>query len=533
MPELLVETRYGRLRGTLEDGLAVFRGVPYAEAPVGDRRFRAPQPPEPWVTVRDATRFGPRSPQPPASVLESIPGDPMEQSEDCLTLNIWTSAMEGEPRPVMVFVHGGGFLGGSSSVAVYHGAALARRGVVVVTLNYRLGVLGWLAHPDLHDAGAGGAAGNWGLLDQIAALRFVRDHAAAFGGDPGNVTIFGESAGAMCVAALLAVPEARRLFRRAIMQSGSAVALGMDAASSTAEALAVELGLGGVSRQSLAGQAVESLLAAQSAVVNRNGPSGLVFQPVVDGALLRRHPAAAIAGGSAAGIDLVVGTNRDEWAFFTFSAAASHEIDDDQLRRFVAAQIRLSGLSDAVPAAELIDVYRTARSERGDPVGPRDLHTAIGTDWVFRLPSMRLLELHARRGGPAYAYLFDWETPFGGGGLGACHALELPFVFGTADNPFVALFAGTGPEAEALSEAMQAAWVSFARTGDPGGGLGGRGAWKAYDTPRRATMRFGRVIELVDAPMEPERAYLGGRLGIYGEREAISFDRVRDSATGT
>ncbi|MGO8874625.1 MAG: carboxylesterase/lipase family protein [Acidimicrobiales bacterium] len=538
MPGLVVETRYGRIRGTDEDGLVVFRGIPYAAAPSGDLRWRAPQPPAAWAGLRLASSFGPMCPQAATTGLEAIPGDPVEQSEDCLSLNVWTPGLDDERRPVMVFLHGGGFIGGASSVSAYHGAALARHGVVVVTLNYRLGALGWLAHPALADPGSVAAGtGNWGLRDQIAALRFVAAHATRFGGDAENVTIFGESAGAMCVAALLAAEEARPLYRRAIMQSGAAAAIGVTEAARVAEALALELGMAGLTREALSAVPVEELLAAQQRVSASQQANGLAFQPVVDGGVLSRHPAAEIAAGACGGVDVLVGTNRDEWTFFTFAAAAAHEIDEVRLGKLVRAQVRAAGPAGAVPADELIETFRTARASRGDPVDPPSLYTALGTDWVFRVPSMRLAAAQAAHNPRTFAYLFDWETAFGGGILGSCHALELPFVFGTVDNPFVALFAGSGPEAEALSLVMRSAWVAFARSGDPSpdGSLGDghRPAWPAYSATARVTMRLGRVIEPLMAPMETERAWLDGHLGPYGERETLSLDHVRSLARGT
>ena len=530
MPGPVVETRYGRIRGTVEGDLAVFRGVPYAAPPVGPLRFAAPQPYDAWEGVRETTSFGPMCPQPPPSLLESVPGDPVEQSEDCLTLNIWTPGLDEGRRPVMVFFHGGGFVGGSSSVGVYDGTGLARHGAVAVTVNYRLGALGWLAHPELAVAGPGGGVGfgNWGLLDQIAALRFVRDNAAAFGGDPGNVTIFGESSGAMCVAALLGASTARPLFRRAVMQSGAAIAIGPAEAQSVTEALATELGFGCVSREALQRVPVADLLAAQGRVGDAKQGDALLFQPVVDGGVLSRHPAAEIAAGAARGIDVMAGTNRDEWAFFTFSAGSKAAIDEARLLELVRSQVELAGLGDSVTAEELIAVHRAARLERGEPVDPSSLYTAIGTDWVFRLPAARLLAAHASYHPGTYAYLFDWETPFAGAALGSCHVLELPFVFDTVRNPFIALFAGSGPEAERLASAMSAAWVAFARNGDPSRGVGV--TWPPYSASDRVTMRLGSVIEPVQAPMEVERSWLEDRLGPYGEMESRSLDIVRPLA---
>ncbi len=529
MPGPVVETRYGRIRGTVQGRLTVFRGVPYAAPPVGPLRFAAPQPHDAWAGILEATSFGPMCPQPPPSLLESVPGDPMEQSEDCLTLNIWTPGLDEGRRPVMVFLHGGGFVGGSSSVGVYDGTGLASHGAVAVSVNYRLGALGWLAHPELAGGpGAGAGFGNWGLLDQIAALGFVRDNAAAFGGDPGNVTIFGESSGAMCVAALLGASTARPLFKRAVMQSGAAIAIGPAEAQSVTEALAAELGLGRVSREALQRVPVADLLAAQGRVGDAKQGDALLFQPVVDGGVLSRHPAAEIAAGSARGIDVMAGTNRDEWAFFTFSAGAKASIDEDRLLELVRSQVQLAGLGDPISAEELIAIHRAARRDRGEAVDPSSIYTAIGTDWVFRLPAARLLAAHGSYHSGTYAYLFDWETPFAGASLGACHVLELPFVFDTVRNPFIAMFSGSGPEAERLANAMSAAWVAFARTGDPSSGVGV--TWPPYSAGDRATMRLGSVIEPVHAPMEAERSWLEERLGPYGEMETRSLDNVRPLA---
>ncbi len=437
----------------------------------------------------------------------------------------------------MVFVHGGGFAGGSGAVGLYRGEQLARRGVVLVTFNYRLGALGWLAHPGLADEE--GACANWGLSDQVAALAWVRDNIAAFGGDPGNVTVFGESAGAMSVAALLATDAARPTIRRAILQSGAAAAAGLDAAAGLAEALAGELGLSSISAGALRSVPAERVVDAQRAVVGDYEGIGLPFQPVVDGAMLKRHPAVEIAAGCAAGVDVLVGTNRDEWAFFTFTTAASKAIDEARLGRLVGRHVAFAGLEDLVSTEELIEVVKRARRRRGESLGPADLYTAIATDWAFRLPSLRLAEGHGTAHGRSFSYLFDWEAPFGGGALGSCHALELPFVFGTVKNPIVAAFAGGGPGAEQLSDRMQAAWVAFAASGDPS--CEEVGEWPVYEPSRRATMRLGPVVEVVHAPREEERAWLDRALGPYGQAETLTLQqgggvrasRAEGTGTGT
>jgi len=523
MRETVAETRYGRLRGVVEDDVVVFRGVRYAAPPTGALRWRPPEEPEIWAGIRDAFAFAPSAPQAPPLPSETFPGDPTEQSEDCLFLNLWTPRLDDARRPVMVWVHGGGFTTGSGGVGLYRGEHLARRGVVVVTINYRLGALGWLAHPGLQQTGGG--LGNWGLLDQIKALTWVRDNVEVFGGDPGNVTVFGESAGAMSVAALLASPAARPLFRRAIVQSGAAVAVGVKSAAVLAEDLASGLGMAELSPELLRQVPADELLAVQHEVGAAYAGVGLPFQPVVDGGVLSRHPAAEVATGEAAGIDLLIGTNRDEWKFFTFTTPGLRRIDEDQLSRLVARHVEVAWLGESIDAAELISVVRSARAARGEETSPSELYSALGTEWIFRVPSMRLAEAHSNSHRRTFAYLFEWESPFGRGTLGSCHALEIPFVFGTVRTPAVTAFSGGGPEAEALSDRMQAAWAAFAATGDPSSEEGGE--WAPYERSRRSTMRFGPESGALLAPREPERAWLDAALGPFGQAEAAGLEQVR------
>lgn len=532
--QVVVETDTGRLAGVRgDDGVVVFKGVPFAAPPVGPLRFRPAQPPRPWTGVRDAFEFAPLAVQPPPDGFGTIPGDPVDQSEDCSYLNLWTPGCDDERRPVMVFVHGGGFTSGSSSSTLYAGGPLASEGVVVVTIAYRLGVLGWLAHPDLADKEDPGAGfGNWGLTDQLAALEWVRAHAARFGGDPERITVFGESAGAMSVAALLAVGAPRGLFQRAILQSGAAVAHGEVTATRVAEAVAAELGLDGLGRAQLEAVPAGELLAAQMAVSARFESLGLAFQPAIDGGLLDRHPAASIAAGSAAGIDVLAGTNRDEWRLWTLGSPALAALDEARLTRLVARQIARAGLGDRLGAGETIEAFRHARSERGEDIAPGDLRCAIWTDWVFRLPALRLSAGH--RGGlrSARTYLFDWESPFGNGVLGSCHALELPFVFGSLSNQYVALFSGGDEAAHELSRTMRRAWTAFAATGDPS--QAGGPSWPTYDEAVRATLRLGPTVEVLRAPREPERSLLDRAFGAYGEHEqrVASLDDVAGDAAG-
>jgi len=493
----IVETKEGALQGAEEGGVTVFRGIPYARAPIGELRFRPPQPPEPWSGVRVCDTFGSVAPQ-PESMLMAGETTPEEQSEDCLHLNVWTPSCDDGARPVMVWIHGGAFTTGSGSGSYYRGHHLAARGdVVVVTLNYRLGALGFLAHPDLIDAETG-SSGNWGLHDQIAALQWVQANITNFGGDPVNVTIFGESAGSMSVSALVGSPVAQGLFRRAIAQSGGPLAASMDTAVTYADELCARAGVASVA--ALRALGVAEVIAAQTAMTAEAAAGGtaLVLSPTVDGGLLPEHPHTAIANGVAAGKELLVGTNLHEmklWAIGSRKLTGGSEADIlGRLERSVGEG-----------AAEALAAYKAARSARGEDVSPLALWTAVESDRVFRMPALRMCEAHSANGDAVYDYLFTWESPAVGGLLGSCHALEIPFVFGTLTGPGVDRFTGGGPEALGLSEKMQDAWLAFARTGDPS--AAGVGSWPRYEAGRRATMLLGATVSLENAPYDAERAH--------------------------
>jgi para-nitrobenzyl esterase len=493
-----VEISTGKIEGETDRGVLVFRGIPYAAPPTGDLRLRGPKPPAPWAGVRDAKEFGLWAPQPPpASTLAG--GMPGPQGEDCLTLNVWTPSLEGS-RPVMVWVHGGGFTTGSGAAPLYRGAALADGGdVVVVTINYRLGILGFLGYPDLVDDQAGGAAANWGLLDQVAALQWVKENISAFGGDPANVTLFGESAGGMSVADLLSMPSAAGLFHKAIVQSGPPNAKSMERASEATLKLLAELGLTSVSQ--LRDLPVDVLLRAQTDVLTPKPGGGLVLVPVVDGTSLPVEPGRAIAAGSASGIPLVIGTNRDEAKMFMVADPRNREPDEDVLYRRIDRALVANDVN--LPVGEVIEGYRSARTVAGRAADPRELWSAIESDRMFRIGSIRAAESQSQHQALTYMYLFTWESPAMKGALGACHALELPFMFGTLDAPGMDRFAGSGPDAERLSELMMDAWTAFARSGTPA--AKGMPAWPPYDTGRRATMVFGQSVGVEDAPLDAER----------------------------
>jgi para-nitrobenzyl esterase len=498
----------GKVRGVWRDDLWSFSGIPYAHSPEGPFRWQPPHSAEPWDGVRDATAFGPIAPQPAAVAGVTSPADPGAdevQSENCLFLNVWTPEVPeeaprapGSGRPVMVWIHGGGFTSGSGSVFLYRGGDLVRNGdVVVVTINYRLGALGFLGHRGL--ANEDRLIGNWGLHDQVAALQWVHDNIRQFGGDADNVTIFGESAGGFSIAALLGVPSAAGLFRRAVIQSGGAHVHTVEQAEGAADRLVAALGLATCDRSSLADVPAADLVAATEVIAKDRPAPGVLplpFLPVCDGTFLPQHPLTAVTGGSAAGVDLIIGTNRDEMTLFTLGNPALHALDMTGVHRW------LVNSAPDVSADELLETYRDVRQGRSEGVDAQDLLVAIGTDCVFRWPSLQLAAAQSAQGGRTFVYLFDWESPAFGGILGSCHALELPFVFGATPVPAVQLFSGAGPDVEVLSAAMQKAWLTFAATGSPSGR--DDAGWPAWDQWSRSTMIFGARTRVELAPRDAE-----------------------------
>lgn len=484
----VVETTSGRVAGRRSDGCWSFLGIPYGAPTGGPARWAPPGPPHPWRGIRPATEPGAIAPQPPPAPGASLPGEPQRQSEDCLNLNVWTPALDVGRRPVMVWIHGGGFTSGTGASPLYRGEVLARRGdVVVVTCNYRLGALGFLCDDALRTDSEPGT-GNVGLLDQLAVLRWVQEHAASFGGDPANVTVFGESAGGMSVSALVSMPSARGLFRRAIIESGPPWVHDRDRAAKAARELARRVGLERLSRQALESVPAAALIEAQQlmqAATPAPGELPLPFLPTVDGVVLPMHPEHAVAEGAATGIEIVAGTNRDEMTFFGVGVPRLRHIDEEGLVRWVA---RSAPATDPVRAVES---YREIRAARGEATSPWDLWVALGSDIVFRAPTWRLANTHAAAGGSSRVYLFSWTTPILGGALGSCHALEIPFVFGCYGEPAVSAFVGGDqPGAALLSEAMQGAWAAFARDGDPSHPA--IGDWERWEDGRWPIMHFER-----------------------------------------
>lgn len=503
----VVQTRFGAVRGRAERDALAFRAIPFARPPVGPLRWRAPQPPVSWIGELDAVEHGAPAPQ-RAGELSLVLGLREDgASEDCLTLSVTTPGLAGN-RPVLVWIHGGGFTSGAPSLAAYDAARLASRGdVVVVGVHYRLGALGFA--PLLGRGGEpavpeGEPWANFGMLDVLAALDWVGEHAASFGGDPRQVTVFGESAGAMAIGTLLGMPRARGRFRRAILQSGAAESVhSREQAERVAHTFFGLLGLDPADRAALEAVPVGAVLDAQTKTLDavwRDLP-GLTFQPVIDGPLIPELPLAAVEAGSARDVALLVGTNRDEnrlWSAFNPSHAA---LDDDKLLR--RARVRLGEHAE-----------RVTRQYRAGVATPAHAWDAIETDRMFGAPAHRLARAHGRHRAETFVYRFDWASPALEGALGACHALEIPFVFGTHAHERLVPLVGSGMSVDSLSETMQAAWLAFARCGDPS--HDGLGDWPRYAAPHHPVQVFGEKLGVEPGPFAEREGLWDDFLGRPG-----------------
>lgn len=481
----IVRVHQGELRGTTDHGVPAYLGVPYAAAPFGDLRMQPPAPAPAWDGPRDATSYGPTVPKgdyPPQ--YQPLLPEVVIAGEDCLNLNVWTPDPATSGLPVFVWIHGGSFMNGSGSVAAYRGSSFARDGVVCVTINYRLQAEGFLHTED--------GTSNIGLLDQIAALQWVQDNIAAFGGDPAKVTVGGESAGAMSVTSLLSMPQTRGLFRAAITQSGAGAhtmspAIATKVTSLLAEQLGVE-----PTRAAIANLPPEQVYKAAEALTNEvqtaSDPikwgelalSLLPFMPTVDGTVLAQAPLQSLAAGNGSDVALLTGTNAEESRLFLVAPGLINLIDEPTAR--------LGASAYGVDVAAAWDAYSEPDSSPGDTLA------AIVTDWFFAVPAVRVAE--ARGAAPTWMYRFDYRSQVFDGLLGAAHAVEIPFVFDTLDTADSAALAGAEAP-QSLADTMHAAWVTFIRDRDPG--------WPPYVQTTRSTRVFGGDSEIVEDPNATRR----------------------------
>jgi len=503
VPGATVETTAGKVRSLTQAGVQAFRGVPYAASTAGANRFMPPVKRQPWTNVREAYELGLRSPQRLTDFHGQVPkefdvmciDEPM--GEDCLNLNVWTPSVGGgQKRPVMVWLHGGGFTSGSGGFICYSGQELARKhDVVVVTVNHRLTVFGYT-----YLAGIGGEkfarASNVGMLDIVAALEWVRDNIAAFGGDPGSVTIFGQSGGAGKVSALMAMPPAKGLFHRAIVESGAAVkGVSKDVANKSAEAYLAKLGLKPEQADQLQTLSTDQLLAGIFGG-GLPGAPGLALAPVVDGTTLLTDPFDPVAPAMSADVPLLIGTTETEVTFFP--GQILDPIDDADLHKRVKQTLR--GADDS-KVDQLIAAYRKGRPTASNT----DLYLIISSDATFRAGVVLEAERKAAQAkAPVYQYYFTWRSPVHDGKLRAFHTLEIPFAFDNVD--LATSMTGTGPERQALADKVSGAWVAFARTGNPS--HKGLPNWKPFDNTQRATMILDNECKLVNDPYGEEQRLL-------------------------
>ncbi len=508
-----VNTHCGEIIGIQREDHVEFRGIPYAEQPIGVQRFKAPEPLLPNEDPIKAERFSDACPQEEVSMFGIS-----QMSEDCLYLNLWTPACDDKKRPVMVWIHGGAYQTGSGTQLIYRGRSLAVRGdVVVVTINYRLGALGFLylneLIPDSYNVSA-----NNGLLDQIEALRWIQQNIALFGGDPSQITLFGESAGAMSIATLMACPAAQGLFHRVIMQSGSA-----DQVLTREEATVIAHRFFEVTdinpskpdklwqltpTQIVKAQRECTRMSFNRGIYGQAVPqSGMTLVPVTDGQLLPQTPFRALEKGATADIPMLITYTRDEWNLFQRMPGAEkimlNEVVSNTGKPGLIKQCEknLPGMGER--AANL---YEKLVRERNPSAKYADIFSAFESDRVFRIPSLRMAELQSHNQSPVYLAQFNWDK----GLLGACHASDIPFVFGCADNGVGQFLTGGGEAARKLSEAVQGCWIAFARSGNPA--TDRVGSWPAFNTICRATMCFDETITLQQDPLEQERPLWEGVL---------------------
>ena len=496
--QAIVTTKSGKLEGDFQNGIYAFKGIPYAAAPLGNLRWMPPQPVAQWNGVRPSKQYGAIAPQNLMAAAGSYGPDfsGQPQSEDCLFLNIWTPGLDDARRPVMFWIHGGAFIIGAGSESFLNAGTLVKRGdIVLVSINYRLGALGFINLNEI-TSGKIPSTGNEGLLDQVAALEWVRENIAAFGGDPDNVTISGFSAGGISVGILLALSAARGTFHKAMDRSGPAnIVSTLDSSVDISKQYLDILGLKGSDTDSLRNLTMQQLLDGQqrlSEKLREQENRATPFQPVVDGKVLPETPMAAISKGCAKNITLMAGNTRDELKAMNAMDPSLSNLDEAGLIK------RLNNMLPPELVPGIVQTYRDSMQQGGATAKPIDILGSINTDKMFRIPTIRLVEAQRDNGAQAYNYLFTYKSPAMGGALGAMHGLDNPFLFGSLDADFT----GNTPEAQSMANKIQDSCIAFAHTGNPS--CESAGKWPEYGTSRM-TMVWDKNTRVESAPFEAER----------------------------
>jgi para-nitrobenzyl esterase len=498
MPEFIVDTTYGKIRGyKMYNEILSFKGIPFAEPPIGELRFSPPIPKTKWNGVLEVKTFGPISPQPLGLTQETS-----EQSEkDCLTLNIWTPALDNKKRTVMFWVHGGAFQAGDGR---FNGEVLTKRGdIVIVSINYRLGALGFLYVP--------GKTANVGLLDQVLALKWVKDNISSFGGDENKICVFGESAGGESISALMAMPAAKNLFKRAIIQSNVCDPYNLSPIKGElySKKIFEYAGIEYDDLESLRKIPPKKLIRAYFEV--QKGLSHLpmiidYYPPYVDGKVLPQNPFEVIKSGNAKDIEILAGTNENEYKSWNLLDTNASSITKDQVYQNFQKFLTFLGQSET-KLNEFINVYRKVRYNEFSTI-ERDMMDDFYTDAMFRIPVMRFLELQSKIQPNVYLYLFRWKSPWKNGKIGAYHGLDVAFVWGTLSETDNLYLTKKNKETTKLSNQMMDCWINFAKSGNPN--HPGIPKWPTYTSKTRPTMIFDKKTEIINDPLSKTRSLWDG-----------------------